>query len=691
MNRTAGVLAIAALAQVAVWGGPVGAHQDTTTVETVRIRGVVVEVPRPATTTGGTSAVQITLDSIAIAAAPTAEELLRRMPMLQIRANSRGEAQPDLRGAEDRQIAILLDGIPITVGWDHRTDVSIIPITSVRQFTMLRGLSSMLHGPNVLGGALEFDVVRGSSFQAPPPPVTGALSIDQEGAVNIGATGAFSQRGDASELVLRAGAGFRDSPGLPLPGGARDHPRLRAEFLADDDGLRLNSDRRLIDGFMAARYRGGGGVWLSGLVSASDANRGVPPEAHVADPRLWRYPDQARLFMAVSGGTERRPNRYGQSQIEANFGLDRSTTEISEFESASYRRVVDGETGATTTLTGRLLLDHLINDAVDLRGALTVADVAHTETFQSGDALDYEQRLWSLGGEVEVASDGLLGLGGGDTRWTLGGSLDGSDTPKSGDKEPLGTLWDWGVRAGLTRPAVGDRVLYHAGFSRRTRFPSLRELYSGALGRFRPNPDLRPESLVTAEAGATFASGDGLSLQVVGFHHRLTDAIVRVATVTAEGPRFQRVNRDEVRSTGLEVLAAGAFGTFTYGGGVTWKDVRVLDPRNPATEERAEYQPALSGTANLAFVAPGTVTLTGFGTYRGEQHCRNVEVSGLDRIDSSATFDLEASRAFALGGPMAPRLASAIVGVANLTDSTVLDQCGLPQAGRTFRIQFTIR
>ena len=176
MNRTAGVLAIAALAQVAVWGGPVGAHQDTTTVETVRIRGVVVEVPRPATTTGGTSAVQITLDSIAIAAAPTAEELLRRMPMLQIRANSRGEAQPDLRGAEDRQIAILLDGIPITVGWDHRTDVSIIPITSVRQFTMLRGLSSMLHGPNVLGGALEFDVVRGSSFQAPPPPVTGVYA-----------------------------------------------------------------------------------------------------------------------------------------------------------------------------------------------------------------------------------------------------------------------------------------------------------------------------------------------------------------------------------------------------------------------------------------------------------------------------------------------------------------------------------
>ncbi len=664
------------------------ASQDTTKV--VRIRGVVVEVPRPATTTGGTSAIEISLDSLAIAA-PTAEELLRGMPMVQIRANSRGEAQPDLRGAEDRQIAILLDGIPITLGWDHRTDVSIIPITSVRKFTMLRGLSSMLHGPNVLGGALEFDVVRGSSVAEPPPSFTGAFSLNNEGAANVGVTSAVSFVDDESEWVLRAGGGFRDSPGLTLPGGARDHPKLREEFLADDKGLRLNSDRRLVDGFLAARYRGSGGTWLSSLVSVSDADRGVPPEAHVADPRLWRYPEQARLFIALSGGTERQPNRFGDSQVEANFGLDRSTTEIDEYESASYQRVVDGESGTTTTLTGRFLLDHLINDAIDLRSALTIADVKHSETFASGGGFDYQQRLWSLGGEVEVASRGLLGLGGGDTRWTLGGSLDGSDTPRSGDKEPLGTFSDWGMRAGLTRPAAGDRVLYHAGVSRRTRFPSLRELYSGALGRFRPSPDLKPESLVTAEAGVTFDTGDGLSLQVVGFHHRLTDAIVRTSTITSEGPRFQRVNRDEVRSTGLEIAAAGSLGALAYGGGITWKDVGVIDPHEPGSEQRAEYQPNLSGTANLAFAGPGGVTLNGFGAYRGVQYCRNVEVAGFEKMDASATFDIEASRAFVVGGPRSGRVAGATVGVANLTDSTVLDQCGLPQAGRTFRIQFTIR
>lgn len=687
-GKDTGAFLLAALAMSALWS-PLSA-QDTTTVDTVRIRGIIVEVPRPATTTGGTSAVEFSLDSLSVTAASTAEELLRWMPTIQMRVNSRGEAQPDLRGAEDRQIAYLLDGIPITLGWDHRTDASIIPITSVRKLTLLRGLSSMLHGPNVLGGAVEFDVVRGANAQAPPIPYVGSFSVDQEGAVRLSGTRAVHHRTDESVWSLRAGGGYRDSPGASLPGGAMEHPGLRDELLSDENGRRLNSDQRLIDGFAAARYRRHDGTWLSGLVSTSNASRGVPPEAHVADPRLWRYPEQNRLLVTASGGTGRRENRFGESQVEANFGLDRGYTEISEYRSHAYETVVDGETGTTTTLTGRFLADHIFNRALELRSAVTVADVSHNETFRSGDAFDYEQRLWSVGGELEIASRGFLGLGEGDTRWTLGASLDGSDTPKSGNKPPLGALWDWGMRAGVTRPGAGGRVLYHAGVSRRTRFPSLRELYSGALGRFEPNPDLRPESLVTAEAGLTLNTG-GSQLQVVGFHHRLTDAIVRASAITVEGVRFQRVNRDEVRSTGLEVVAAGAVGPLAYGGSMTWKHVRVLDPREPGTVQHAEYQPDLSGTANLGVVGPRDITFTGFATYRGVQYCRNVEVAGLNRMDSSATFDLEASRAFGIGRRGSGHFATATIGVANLTDSTVLDQCGLPQGGRTLRLQFTIR
>lgn len=659
--------------------------QDTT--EVVKIRGLRVEVPRPIATTGGTSAVEVSLDSAGAAAAPTMAEFLRRIPTVQIRDNSRGEAQPDLRGAEDRQIAIFLDGIPLTVGWDHRTDMSIIPLTAVREMTLYRGLSSMLHGPNVLGGAIEFDVNRGASLDTPVPPVLAALSVDQKG--GIGASAAVGHR-IRPGLVLRSGAGYRDSPGVTLPAGTRDDVRLLPDFLADANGLRLNSDRRLIDGFVAARYDGSGGGWLSSLITLSDAQRGVPPEAHVEDPRLWRYPDQSRLLTTVSGGSGMRETGMGDGKVEVSFGLDRSTSRIHEYASADYLTVVDGEIGTTTTLTARILGDLDFESGPEVWTALTVSNVSHSEDFMVGEVLEYQQRLWSLGGEVEIASDPLIGSGDGATRWTLGASLDGSDTPLSGDKDPLDPIWDWGVRAGASRTMAGGNVLLHAGFSRRTRFPSLRELYSGALGRFLPNPGLQPESLKAGEAGITINDGRN-QLQLVGFHNRLTDGIVRVSIVTTEGTKFQRVNRDEVRSTGVEVLTAGALGLFTFGGSFTWQSVRIRDLRSSGHDARAEYAPALAGTVSLDVMVPGQVSVSGFFRYRGVQYCQNFEVAGLDEMEASATLDLEARRTFLGRTNGSGRRVEGTVGVANLTDSTVLDQCGLPQPGRTFRIQFNIR
>ena len=221
---------------------------------------------------------------------------------------------------------------------------------------------------------------------------------------------------------------------------------------------------------------------------------GPPPEAHV------RRPASLALSQPVAAVPD-HVGRYGYARhaprpgdLEVSFGLDRSTTQIDEYATPAYNTVVDGETGTTTTLTGRILGDHDFEAGPEVWTALTVSSVGHTEDFMSGDSFEYQQRLWSLGGEVEVGSEDVLRSDRGATRWTIGASLDGSDTPLSGDKEPLGAMWDWGVRAGVSRTAAGGNVLMHAGFSRRTRFPSLRELYSGALGRFRPTPTCGPKA-----------------------------------------------------------------------------------------------------------------------------------------------------------------------------------------------------
>ena len=676
----AGCAALAA----ALLPGVALAQEDT--LKAVRIPGVRVVVPRPTATAGGASAVTVSLDS-ALVAAPTAEELLRRIPVIQLRTNSRGEVQPSLRGAEDRQIAVLLDGIPLTLGWDHRTDLAVIPLTAVRRVTLLRELSSVLHGPNVLGGAVEFDVVGGSAPEAARPraPFAGALSVDHAGGVSAGATADVAIERARSSWTLRTGGGFRQRPGVPLPGEASSpSSMLRQAALADGDGLRLNSDRKQVDGFVAARYQTQEGAWLSALATVFSADRGVPPEAHVAEPRLWRYPNQNRLFLAVSGGTREHGTRLGATRIETNLGLDRSETRIDEYATPAYEAVTGGETGTTTTLTGRLVGEHVFDsDVVELGFATTFASVSHREAPRGGPSLDYLQRLWSLGGELRIGNR----QDGSGTRWTAGVAFDGADTPESGDKPQLGALAGWAFRTGVTRVGGGGRLLYHASVSRRDRFPSLRELYSGALGRFEPNPYLKPEALVAAEAGVTASLALG-ELQLIGFHHRLGGAIVRTTLPGPTGTKFIRVNRDGARSTGVELVAAGSSGRFSYGGDVTLQRVRVLDPLVPDGDDRAEYQPAVSGMATLGAVGPWGLAASGVLRFRGAQYCRSVDAPGLELVPSSTIVDLEARRTFLTRGG---RAFAAAFAVANAGDSMALDQCGLPQPGRTLRIQFSLR
>ncbi len=131
------------------------APESSRPVKVHSIEEVTVRSSRPVATAGGASAIEAEIDSLETPVAASVEEVLRQLPALHVRTNSRGEAELSARGSESRQVAVLLDGIPITLAWDARADVSVIPATGLQEVTYTRGLSSMLHGPNVLGGVVE--------------------------------------------------------------------------------------------------------------------------------------------------------------------------------------------------------------------------------------------------------------------------------------------------------------------------------------------------------------------------------------------------------------------------------------------------------------------------------------------------------------------------------------------------------
>lgn len=99
---------------------PDSTRRDTSRarLESVVVRGIAA----PATV-GGASAVVVAVDSLRIAPSALFDQVVARLPFIHVRENSRGEAEISMRGSESRQVAVFVDGVPITLAWDHRADI----------------------------------------------------------------------------------------------------------------------------------------------------------------------------------------------------------------------------------------------------------------------------------------------------------------------------------------------------------------------------------------------------------------------------------------------------------------------------------------------------------------------------------------------------------------------------------------
>jgi iron complex outermembrane receptor protein len=661
-----------------------GQVTDTARPPVFRVGEISVQVARPVTTAGGASALEVQLDSLALAPAPTMEQVLRQLPLVQVRTNSRGEAQFSLRGSgsDARQVAVLVDGVPLSLGWDARADLSVLPAAAAGTLTLIRGLPSMLHGPNVLGGVIEVGVGHHPGRFMPARRTELSAGVESTGAVSVATSHTEPIGAGESKLALRVGAGYRDRPGFALSDDVTQPVATSTDY---DPDLRTNTDLRHQDGFIAVRYLKSDGMWATFSSSGFTAERGIAAELHATSPRFWRYPRVARWVSVLSGGTGDRTTPFGRGDLEASIGYDIGEIDILSYATSSYSEIADREEGDDRTVTLRLVGDHTLGGLTGLRAAFTYADILHDELLSGTAANSYQQRMWSVGAETvtRVPLSGPFSH----LSVSVSGALDGASTPQSGDKPPLGSLNDWGARVGATLVSGSGGLLVHAGASRRARFPALRELYSGALGRFEPNPDLRPEVLMAAEAGTTTRLGDG-EVQLVGFYRDLDGAIERI---TLPDRKQKRVNVGSVRSAGVELLGSARLGRLTLTSDVTLQRVRLYDDAGERQARHAEYQPSMMAGGRAELLLPLALRAGATVDHVARQYCIDPNAPGELELEPSERFDFDVSRDVRLRSSGFGSRVELRAAVDNATDTAIYDQCGLPQPGRTFRFQLRLR
>ena len=604
------------------------------------------------------------LSTIETSDAAAAADLAPLLPSSRSSVNSRGESVLSVRGASERHTGVFWDDIPLTVPWDERLDMSLIPVDALGGVREQRGLPTLELGPNLLAGRLDLLPWR---LGLPGQQTRLGIGAGEAGAYEL--RGAHARRSEDLRWDFLVAAGRRSRDATVLPEGFRAPYHQPSHRLA-----RTNSDLELNSAMLSARRGFARDAELRLLVLGYDGNKGVPPESHVEAARFWRYPQLQRLLIGLSGQAYLDEARGWR--LDAAISFDRFAQEIRSFDDASYTTPalspgVEYEDDDDRTWYGRLKLERSLGDAQRVRTVATGRMARHDESLAIDESmLRYEQRLGSLVGEWEWDVSEFW-------RLRLGGGYEVADTPKTGDKaaKPSNDA-PVALAAVEWEPRQQTRLAWR--LSRRSRFPSLRESFSGALGRFVLNADLGPEEQDLIELNFVHREGH---VELAGgfFCSQLSGAIERIELPPlspGDPERFQRTNLDDVRTLGAE-LSLAANGPRGMSSGFS---LLALHARSEADGDYARYledRPEFQSSAWLGYTHAAGWRL------RLENVSTGARASaGSDALLASQT-QWNARLAYVwFGRPFAE--SELFLRVNNLLDQELWSQTGLPEPGQSF-------
>lgn len=589
----------------------------------------------------------------------SAAEALEGLPGISTRTNSRGETVARVRGSEERQTQVFLDGAPLAVPWDGRVDLGVIPAGLVGSVRATKGAVPIEYGANAVAGAVDLETRSGGAANFRALAEGGSYGFGQGAVVATLPAGKI-------DLTFAASALTRDAePVAELAALPFSQPR---------SNRRLNTDLDSVTFFAAARYASGP-LSVRGYVLHVDAERGIAPESDrnpaVDAPRYWRYPviDQSQAALTTDLD-------FGSASARLVLWRQWFDQRIEQYSNASYTTLRATQDDDDDTHGGRLVLSAKL-DPVTLRLVGTAQTSRHAQVdvtlpAVTGTRLVYRQNLYSVGGEADVP------LFGGDL--TAGIGYDRSTNPRTGDK-PDQPAKDAVAFSAAYRLPLADGLTLAVSGGRRSRFPSARELFGEALGRFLPNPDLNPERAWLADVELAYAR-PGLSATLNPFYISAEDTISQRVVRVGGVNRRQRFNLSGSESYGVDAgltaqiaapLELEVFGTV----------LRARADPGAAPFRRLVQRPSWEVLTALTWAPIERVSLRGEFRHVGDAvdltpGGAKARLPAGDEINARARFDLLKLKSGAhlwLTGS-----------VDNIADDVITPQLGLPLPGRSFRI-----
>ncbi|MFA7287820.1 MAG: TonB-dependent receptor [Melioribacteraceae bacterium] len=602
---------------------------------------------------------EINLESIQKSDAASILELGKYIPSIKTQTNSRGESLFFIRGAGERQVSLLFDGVQLNIPWDNRIDLGLVPTEALSEIYITRGIPSVIYGANNIAGVINIESQNPLS-----PGSTNRINL-QAGDNNYQRlSGMYSNRIDNFGYLVSVS--YKKSDGYSLPGSfsAVENPGKR----------RLNSQSNSFSSFGRFGYKLNDNSNINFSLSYITAEKGVPSEINVSKPRYWKYPEWKKLTGNLFGNYNF--NNASASSIIYSLSVSSFNMLIDQYKDKSFSTIDEVEINKDRIISGRVIYKQSLSENSLLKASFNGFTTEHKESFLSSGYTDfiYTQNLLSAGLELEqIISDFIL-IG--------GASYDYYSTPKTGDKPSDKSVDDFSLNLSAIYN-LDSKLNAAISIGRKTRFPTLREKFSGALGKFVSNPSLKAESAISSELSLDYKHQYGKA----GLNLFLTYMDNGIVRESLSGGMFKRINEDKMRIFGMEIFGDHQL-TSQINFGYSFSILNSY-AKNAAGEysDTLEYKPEFLSALNLSYKPINQLELLIEGNYTGNEFGFQGGNTYIQKLPDYFILNARVAYDFYFASKYNLEL---FLRVNNIFDKLYYTQWGLPDAGREFRIGLSL-
>ncbi|WP_225073305.1 TonB-dependent receptor [Desulfuromonas sp. CSMB_57] len=614
-----------------------------------------------------TTVTEVTAEDIQQRGARTVAEALQQLPGVFVQSSrGKGESFVSIRGFNDNDVKIMIDGVPVYEQYSRQIDLAQFSTANVAKITVTKGASSVLYGPNAMGGVINIVTKTASKPTASVSAAWGDYST-QNYSVSAGAP--------IGDFTVYMGYNYRRSDGWRLssdfdPGfwANKLEPLTAALDPIENGGKRYNSDYLQHHFNLKLGYEPSQDTKLYLTFNYFDNEKGVPtrPGWYFDEWKQWQLSlvgeqkvtdwlrIKARTFYVshddtLRGRFGRYPNVLNQSFVLSPYENYSTGGELQAF--------LDFGRWSFLKIGGSFVRDESKQREKSL--------VTNTWTPWETQAAD----TYSVGIENEVRPLDWLAF-------VAGLSYDYYDPRKA--PSTITTLTsdiDSLNPQGGVVVTLSESTNLHGSIGKKTRFPHLKELYSRVAGG---NPDLKPQETTTYEVGLTHAFNDGIVLSVAAFYNDIENLIARQGS----GANSIYVNVGSAVTKGVEV-ALGADITESFWAGLNYTFMRTEDKD---LNRELEGRPRHRANLDLRYRFPFGFNLSTQLSYVVRQYGRDNTYTPTALIEEwkrSPDFLLLNARAEQQLGKLWGVEGSAFVEVTNITDRDYYE-VGFPSPGRNF-------